>query len=114
MKSVRTSFVQTSTDAPTGLGNVTGGCLPSARAILPATRYGFGITVFRLRFSVPGARYCREPGIFDAFEETSKYIVPNTEYPGRSFAPISGLRSVGTLSRINTVMQLLGQDILAA
>jgi circadian clock protein KaiC len=40
---------------------------------------GSGKTLFGLRFLVEGARECNEPGIFVAFEESSKRIVANAE-----------------------------------
>lgn len=40
---------------------------------------GSGKTVLGLQFLVHGARHCKEPGIFVAFEEASARIVANTE-----------------------------------
>src|SRR5687767_6882447 len=68
--------------APTGIvgfDGITGGGLPRGRATLLLGGPGSGKTIFGLRFLVQGARHCNEPGIFVAFEETSKRVVANAE-----------------------------------
>ena len=47
---------------------------------------GSGKTLFALRLLVHGARNCDPPGIFVAFEKTSKRIVANTENFGWKLA----------------------------
>jgi len=71
--------------APTGIegfDDITYGGLPCGRTTLLVGGPGSGKTLFALRFLVHGARECREPGIFVAFEETSKRIVANAEVFG--------------------------------
>jgi circadian clock protein KaiC len=60
-----------------GFDEITGGGLPRGRTTLLVGGPGSGKTIFALQFLVHGARHCREPGIFVAFEETSKRIVSN-------------------------------------
>ncbi|MEO7497939.1 MAG: circadian clock protein KaiC [Massilia sp.] len=62
-----------------GLDEMTGGGLPHGRATLLAGGPGSGKTILSLQFLVHGARQCREPGIFVAFEESSNRIVANAE-----------------------------------
>jgi circadian clock protein KaiC len=62
-----------------GFDTITYGGLPRGRTTLLEGGPGSGKTLFALRFLVHGARDCREPGIFVAFEETSKRIVANAE-----------------------------------
>lgn len=64
--------------APTGIAGfdeITAGGLPRGRTTLLLGEPGSGMTIFALEFLVHGARDCNEPGIFVAFEETSKRIV---------------------------------------
>jgi circadian clock protein KaiC len=66
--------------APTGIGGfdeITGGGLPRGRTTLLIGGPGSGKSIFSLQFLVNGARHYKEPGIFVAFEETSKRIVAN-------------------------------------
>jgi circadian clock protein KaiC len=66
--------------APTGIAGfdeITGGGLPRGRATLLSGGPGSGKTILSLGFLVHGARDCKEPGIFVAFEETSKRIALN-------------------------------------
>ena len=63
----------------TGLDEMTEGGLPKARTTLLGGGPGSGKTILSLQFLVHGARHCKEPGIFVAFEETSKRIVGNAE-----------------------------------
>ena len=59
------------------LDEITGGGLPRGRTTLLMGGPGAGKTILALQFLVHGARHCREPGIFVAFEETSKRIAGN-------------------------------------
>lgn len=82
MKSARSSLVKMSSKAPTGItgfDEITGGGLPRGRTTLLMGGPGSGKTILALRFLVHGARDCKEPGIFVAFEETAKRIVANAE-----------------------------------
>ncbi len=66
--------------APTGIAGfdeITHGGLPRGRTTLLEGGPGSGKTLFALGFLVHGAQDCREPGIFVAFEESSKRIVAN-------------------------------------
>ncbi len=66
--------------APTdilGLDDITGGGLPRGRTTLLEGGPGCGKTVFALQTLVNGARHHREPGIFVAFEESSRRIIAN-------------------------------------
>jgi circadian clock protein KaiC len=60
-----------------GFDEITHGGLPRGRTTLLEGGPGSGKTLFALRFLVHGAQKCDEPGIFVAFEETSKRIVAN-------------------------------------
>ena len=82
MKSVRAAVVKVATKAPTGIigfDEITGGGLPRSRTTLLVGGPGSGKTLFALQFLVNGARHGKEPGIFVAFEESSKRIVANAE-----------------------------------
>src|ERR1700723_1591756 len=75
--------------APTGIAGfdeITGGGLPRGRTTLLAGAPGSGKTIFALQFLVHGARCCKEPGIFVAFEENPKRIVANFETFGWKLA----------------------------
>lgn len=66
--------------APTGIAgfdSVASGGLPRGRTTLLVGEPGSGKTVFALQFLAHGARSCKEPGIFVAFEETSGRILAN-------------------------------------
>src|ERR1700722_18083537 len=63
----------------TGFDEITGGGLPRGRTTLLLGGPGSGKTVFALQYLVNGARTYGEPGIFVAFEETSKRIIANAE-----------------------------------
>ncbi|MGI8568122.1 MAG: ATPase domain-containing protein [Methylocella sp.] len=70
------------TKAPTGivgLDEITGGGLPHRRTTLLSGGPGSGKTILALQFLMHGARDCEEPGIFVAFEETSKRIMANAK-----------------------------------
>src|ERR1041384_2363710 len=60
-----------------GFDDITGGGLPAGRTTLVLGAPGAGKTVFALECLVSGARNLREPGIFVAFEESSKQIQDN-------------------------------------
>jgi circadian clock protein KaiC len=62
-----------------GFDEITHGGLPRGRTTLLEGGPGSGKTLFALRFLVHGAQDCGEPGIFVAFEETSKRIIANAE-----------------------------------
>jgi circadian clock protein KaiC len=62
-----------------GFDEITGGGLPRGRTMLLLGGPGSGKTVFALQYLVNGARTYGEPGIFVAFEETSKRIMANAE-----------------------------------
>src|SRR5687768_12401060 len=77
--------------APTGIvgfDEMTGGGLPRGRTTLLAGGPGSGKTIFALQFLVNGARDWKEPGVFVAFEETSKRIVANAEAFGWNMAAL--------------------------
>ena len=91
MKPVRSPIVEVSTKAPTGItgfDEITGGGLPGGRTTLLVGGPGSGKTILALQFLVHGARECKEPGIFVAFEETSKRIVANAEGFGWNLAEL--------------------------
>jgi circadian clock protein KaiC len=84
MKSAQSQFprIKVSTKAQTGIvgfDEITGGGLPSRRTTLLMGGPGSGKTIFALQFLVHGAQHRKEPGIFVAFEESSKRIVANAE-----------------------------------
>ena len=79
MKSARSFFLESRAKAPTGIvgfDEITGGGLPLGRTTLLAGRPGSAKTIFAMQFPVYGARYCKEPGIFVAFEVTPN--IPTT------------------------------------
>jgi circadian clock protein KaiC len=91
MKSIRSPLVNTAAKAPTGIAGfdeITGGGLPRGRTTLLVGGPGSGKTIFALQFLAHGARDCREPGIFVAFEESSKRIVVNAESFGWKLAEL--------------------------
>jgi len=66
--------------APTGIigfDEITRGGLPAQRTTLIVGGPGAGKTVFALQTLVTAARKYREPGIFVAFEESSRQIIAN-------------------------------------
>ena len=71
-----------------GFDEITHGGLPRGRTTLLEGGPGSGKTLFALRFLVHGAQVCHEPGIFVAFEETSKRIVANAESFGWNLAEL--------------------------
>jgi circadian clock protein KaiC len=77
--------------APTGIvgfDEITGGGLPHGRTTLLVGGPGSGKTIFAVQFLVQGARVCKEPGIFVAFEETPQRIVTNFETFGWRLAEL--------------------------
>lgn len=81
MKSVRPLIAKPSSKAQTGItgfGEITGGGLPHDRTPLLVGGPGSGKTLFALQFLMHGARDCKEPGIFAAFEENSRRIIANS------------------------------------
>lgn len=82
MKSTRPPRIKSPIKVPTGttgLDEITGGGLPRGRTTLLVGGPGSGKTVLALQFLVHGAQHCKEPGIFVAFEESSKRIMANAE-----------------------------------
>jgi circadian clock protein KaiC len=80
MKSRKISASQNPAKAPTGIGGldqITGGGLPRGNATLLEGGAGSGKTVLAMQSLVNGARHYNEPGIFVAFEESSKRIIAN-------------------------------------
>jgi circadian clock protein KaiC len=83
--------VKVPSKAPTGITGfdaITGGGLPRGRTTLLVGGPGSGKTLFALQFLVHGAQDCKEPGIFVAFEESSKRIVANAESFGWKLAEL--------------------------
>ena len=84
-------LVKLQAKAPTGIAGfdeITGGGLPRGRTTLLVGGPGSGKTILALQFLVHGARHCKEPGIFVAFEETSERIVANAESFGWKLAEL--------------------------
>ncbi len=65
-----------------GFDDITGGGLPRGRTTLLVGDAGAGKTVMALQFLVHGARQCKEPGIFVAFEERPQRILVNASSIG--------------------------------
>jgi circadian clock protein KaiC len=80
MKMVRSPPLTPSKKARTyipGFDEITGGGLPRGRTTLLEGGPGSGKTIFGMQFLVNAAMNDGEPGIFVAFEETSKRIITN-------------------------------------
>ena len=89
MQSLRAFPLNRTSKAPTGitgLDEITAGGLPHGRTTLLVGGPGSGKTLFALQFLVHGAQACHEPGIFVAFEESSKRIAANAESFGWKLA----------------------------
>ena len=71
-----------------GFDEITGGGLPRGRTTLLMGGPGSGKTIFAMQFLAHGARYCGEPGVFVAFEETPRQIVANFEGFGWNLAEL--------------------------
>lgn len=71
-----------------GFDEITGGGLPRGRTTLLVGGPGSGKTILALQFLVHGARECKEPGIFVAFEETSTRILANAASFGWNLAAL--------------------------
>jgi len=81
-RAARSSLVGSPAKAATGipgLDEITRGGLPRGRTTLLGGGPGSGKTILALQFLVHGARECKEPGVFVAFEEDSKRILSNAE-----------------------------------
>jgi circadian clock protein KaiC len=97
MKSLRSSQVNAATKAATGIAGfdeITGGGLPHGRTTLLVGGPGSGKTVLALQFLSHGAAFCREPGIFVAFEETAKRIETNAESFGWNLPELRGRKKL--------------------
>lgn len=91
VRSIPSQHLNSEDKAPTGItgfDEITGGGLPHGRTTLLAGGPGSGKTIFALQFLVHGARNCKEPGIFVAFEETPKRIITNFEGFGWKLAAL--------------------------
>ena len=60
-----------------GLDEITGGGLPQGRPTLVCGSAGCGQTLLAMEFLVRGATEFNEPGVFMAFEETTKDLTQN-------------------------------------
>ncbi len=91
MKSVQSPIATVPRKASTGIAGfdeITGGGLPRGRTTLLVGGPGSGKTVLALQFLAHGAQACKEPGIFVAFEESSKRIVVNATSFGWKLAEL--------------------------
>lgn len=82
MKPIRSGALNPANKAPTGIpgfDEITGGGLPRGRTTLLVGGPGSGKTILALQFLVHGAQRRKEPGIFVAFEESSKRIAANAD-----------------------------------
>ncbi len=85
MKSKRLRPTQMPVKAATGItgfDSMTDGGVPEGRTTLLVGGPGSGKTIFALQFLVHGARACKQPGIFVAFEEAPSRIVANLAHFG--------------------------------
>ena len=91
MKPIQSAYAKGPAKEPsgiTGFDEITGGGLPRGRTTLLVGGPGSGKTIFGLQFLVHGALARKEPGIFVAFEESSKRIVANAESFGWNLAEL--------------------------
>lgn len=80
LKSVQADLTNMPAKATTGIAGfdeITGGGLPRGRTTLLVGGPGAGKTILALQFLAHGARHCKEPGVFIAFEENPKRILAN-------------------------------------
>lgn len=92
MKSSRPPLSQVPDKVPTGItgfDEITGGGLPRGRTTLLTGGPGSGKTLFALQCLVHGARDCKEPGIFVAFEETAQRLMANATSFGWKLAELA-------------------------
>jgi circadian clock protein KaiC len=97
MKPVRPLIPSAPGKAPTGIAGfdeITGGGLPRGRTTLLVGGPGSGKTIFALQFMAHGARNCKEPGIFVAFEESSGRIVTNASSFGWQLAELQKQKKI--------------------
>jgi circadian clock protein KaiC len=90
MNPLRSPLLKGPFKAPTGIAgfdDITGGGVPRGRTTLVVGGPGSGKTLFALEFLVHGAE-ANEPGIFVAFEETSKRIMANAASFGWKLAQL--------------------------
>lgn len=88
MKTALSSKSRKTPTGITGFDEITFGGLPRGRTTLLIGGPGSGKTIFALQFLLHGARDYKEPGIFVAFEETSKRIIANAEGFGWDLAAL--------------------------
>ncbi len=89
---VNPDAIPESAKAPSGIigfDAITDGGLPHGRTTLLIGGAGSGKTIFALQFLAHGARHCKEPGIFVAFEETARRIVANAHSFGWNLAGLT-------------------------
>jgi len=91
MNSVRRRPAKVLSKALTGIAGfdeITSGGVPRGRTTLLLGGAGSGKTVFALQFLAHGAKHCKEPGVFVAFEERAERIVCNAESFGWKLAEL--------------------------
>jgi len=91
MKRGRSAPVQAPGKASTGIegfDGLTAGGVPRGRTTLLLGGPGSGKTIFAAQFLMHGARHCKEPGIFVAFEESPKQIAANLSGFGWNLAQL--------------------------
>lgn len=71
-----------------GFDEITGGGLPEGRTTLLVGGPGSGKTIFGVQFLTNGARTCKQPGIFVAFEESPKRLIENCKGFGWNLAEL--------------------------
>jgi circadian clock protein KaiC len=82
MKLIGPKRAKVANKVPTGIigfDEITDGGLPAGRTTLLEGGPGSGKTIFSMQYLVHGVQKYKEPGIFVAFEETSKRIMANCE-----------------------------------
>lgn len=72
-----------------GFDEMVVGGLPTGRTTLLGGGPGSGKSIFAMHFLTHGVRYCNEPGIFVAFEESPERIVANFESFGWELSKLS-------------------------